>query len=358
MKGLVTRCPHCTTAFRVGLTQMSAADGVVRCGVCNQIFHADKHLVETPLSDSPSGLTESYVRELLEEFIGPDPGEAGTGESASVPGAELSYGSAVPWMAALSAEREATLTGSDPGSAAAEAAEHSQPAPDSGELLAEGDAAAQATSMPEPALQSETQSGLDTVVANTAPEPDETPAIALPTGFAMPIEIDAPRRPPSRAARLGWTVGAVVAAAALALQYAWHARDSLALNPRLRPTYEQFCARAGCSLPSPNDIARIRSDALVIRPLPGRDDALSVDAELVNVAPFEQPWPGLEIVFSDIHGRAIAGRVFTPEEYLGAQPRGAMPVREVARVHFEIMEPDASATNYRMQLRELPATAN
>jgi len=362
MKALVTRCPHCTTAFRVGLTQMSAADGVVRCGVCNQIFHADKHLVETPLSDDPSGLSESYVRELLQEFIGPDPGDTETGAEDRTSAAQQT-----PPQAGFAADVAPATT---PGfsAAATEPSPEAEAAP-AVEAEAEADTTITAAADPPPAtLPHETP--VDAPAAPvTGPDPEldagrsepESPVdlgTALPAGFAIPIEIDAPRHPPSRAVRAGWTLAALGAACALVLQYGWYHRDSLARDPRLRPAYAMLCARIGCALPSPSDIARIRSDALVIRPLPGREDALSVDAELVNMASFEQPWPGLEIVFSDMRGRVVAGRVFTPDEYLGAAPRGAMPVREAVRVHFEIMEPDPSATNYRMQLRELPAAAN
>ncbi|VAW50637.1 hypothetical protein MNBD_GAMMA05-2565 [hydrothermal vent metagenome] len=34
-----TQCPHCDTKFRVTDNQLQAADGVVRCGVCSEVFN-------------------------------------------------------------------------------------------------------------------------------------------------------------------------------------------------------------------------------------------------------------------------------------------------------------------------------
>lgn len=42
---IVTRCPHCKTAFRVSRAQMNAAKGAVRCGSCLSIFRAEDHEV-------------------------------------------------------------------------------------------------------------------------------------------------------------------------------------------------------------------------------------------------------------------------------------------------------------------------
>jgi predicted Zn finger-like uncharacterized protein len=45
---MYTRCPHCQTTFRLTAAQLKARDGRVRCGRCQQVFQADRHLVERP----------------------------------------------------------------------------------------------------------------------------------------------------------------------------------------------------------------------------------------------------------------------------------------------------------------------
>jgi len=47
MTHMVTRCPKCTTAFRITTTQLESAKGSVRCGSCLHIFKANDNLVST-----------------------------------------------------------------------------------------------------------------------------------------------------------------------------------------------------------------------------------------------------------------------------------------------------------------------
>ncbi|MEJ2065273.1 MAG: DUF3426 domain-containing protein [Reinekea sp.] len=45
---LITQCPHCNTSFRVRKSQLSVANGSVRCGACLQVFSARNHIVASP----------------------------------------------------------------------------------------------------------------------------------------------------------------------------------------------------------------------------------------------------------------------------------------------------------------------
>lgn len=46
---LATRCPHCSTSFRVGAEQLAVRDGLVRCGTCSHVFNGVAHLLEPDL---------------------------------------------------------------------------------------------------------------------------------------------------------------------------------------------------------------------------------------------------------------------------------------------------------------------
>lgn len=46
----ITRCPKCSTRFKVTDAQLEAHDGLVRCGRCHEVFDADSHLHD----DEPS----------------------------------------------------------------------------------------------------------------------------------------------------------------------------------------------------------------------------------------------------------------------------------------------------------------
>lgn len=43
---LTTRCPHCSTMFRIRPEQLTVRGGRVRCGHCQQAFSALNHLEE------------------------------------------------------------------------------------------------------------------------------------------------------------------------------------------------------------------------------------------------------------------------------------------------------------------------
>ncbi|MBK7170034.1 MAG: DUF3426 domain-containing protein [Pseudomonadales bacterium] len=200
---------------------------------------------------------------------------------------------------------------------------------------------------------------------DAATEPFTPPPIAPVESFALPPiapqPVEMERGPVARRwQRLAWTLACLLALLGLVGQYAWHNRDTLALDPRLRPAYALVCERIGCVLPSFRDFARIRSEALHIRPAPGRPGLLLVDALLSNHAPFAQDFPGMEIVFSDMRGRVLASRLFLPHEYLDPQdlPLAAMPPREPVSAHLEIVDPGEDATNYQLYLREIPPAAD
>jgi len=44
---LATKCPYCKTTFKVANDQLKLQSGLVRCGICNQIFNGIEHLAAT-----------------------------------------------------------------------------------------------------------------------------------------------------------------------------------------------------------------------------------------------------------------------------------------------------------------------
>ena len=51
---LATKCPHCKTTFKVANDQLKLQSGLVRCGVCNQVFNGIEHLAPANAATSPS----------------------------------------------------------------------------------------------------------------------------------------------------------------------------------------------------------------------------------------------------------------------------------------------------------------
>jgi predicted Zn finger-like uncharacterized protein len=72
---LVTRCPACSTAFRVQPGQLSAHQGRVRCGKCNTVFDGIERLVQerpppsTAAPPAPASVEEA--EQAVPEFMAP-----------------------------------------------------------------------------------------------------------------------------------------------------------------------------------------------------------------------------------------------------------------------------------------------
>src|SRR5512132_2179127 len=47
--GIFTRCPGCSTVFRVTAAQLSLREGQVRCGHCRAVFDANDHFVSVEI---------------------------------------------------------------------------------------------------------------------------------------------------------------------------------------------------------------------------------------------------------------------------------------------------------------------
>ena len=59
----ITRCPNCETTFRVTSSQLSVADGKVRCGTCLRVFNASDHMLLENYDDEASIETPDLPRE-------------------------------------------------------------------------------------------------------------------------------------------------------------------------------------------------------------------------------------------------------------------------------------------------------
>lgn len=151
----------------------------------------------------------------------------------------------------------------------------------------------------------------------------------------------------SRWPKVLWTL-ALIAMLLLALgQYAYFNFAALARG-ELRPWLARACEIGGCVLPPQSDTAQVRTTSLIVRSHPTVKGALAVDAILTNQAEFPQPYPPLQLQFTDLNGAPVAGRRFEPAEYLSGELKGArlMPVRQPVHIALEVRDPGSRAVNY------------
>ena len=151
-----------------------------------------------------------------------------------------------------------------------------------------------------------------------------------------------------------WRAAILVGVLALPWQYIQYNYETLARSDSYRPLFKTVCGFTGCKLPELHDVGLIRSSNLMVRSHPKAANALVVDAMMTNQAKFKQPFPMLELQFTDINGQIVAGRRFAPSDYVAGELLGMtmMPAKQPIHISLQIIDPGSAAVNY--QLRFLP----
>jgi predicted Zn finger-like uncharacterized protein len=378
LEPLITRCPNCGTRFRVTESQLAVAAGRVRCGACLTVFEGTEHLLfgeeMVPREENAGAALDELLDELADSGAGL-PGEesddAARHATGSAVASELDVtpqiyggfeedeapGSGGPETGEAVDREKAGGTGSE--HVAVDDGTSTEPAEDwdwaldgAGEWLGDGapenrdqtgDEIAAAAEEPEVALAEVEASAAD------AQPWDEAASDRDEAEGASPVEISfapEPRR---------WWVGLVAGLFGLALifQVFYFQLPSWSRDPGLRPIYETACSWLGCELPAMRDISRMSARNLVVRSHPDLDNALIVDAVIVNGADYAQPFPDLELRFTAVGGLLVAGRRFRPDEYLNGDDVDVtnMPPNTPVQVSLEIEDPGPDAVNYVLKFR-------
>lgn len=151
-----------------------------------------------------------------------------------------------------------------------------------------------------------------------------------------------------------WLWGPLTLAMALILVFlvGWLQFGKLSRIEPYRGYYGYACTLFGCELPVLISRQDIRAVNLVVRSHPSESGALVVDAVLQNTAGFAQPFPSLDLVFTDVAEKPVAARRFSPREYLGGELAGKtqMPSQQPIHIALEIVDPGPDAVGYRIEI--------
>lgn len=408
LEPLITRCPNCNTQFRVTENQLAVASGRVRCGACLTVFQGIEHLI---LDDGTPPFTtgieaDAALDELLDEL---EPGAslqidgepalpAGSGTGAVHPlrapddGTRL-YGGFEDVAQTREVERveseavdradgvdavpdDVQLPHAD-GVEAIDDAEEADAAVDDDVHRFEGVEASDAPADTEEDYErwiDRSSANIDQLVeevvasgraaargrsaapvaATVVAEPEHEPAAAT-DGAASASLASAAREISFAPEPRRWWAGAVAALFVLLLvvQVAYLQLPEWSREPSLRPAYELVCGLLGCELPEMRALDALRTRNLVVRSHPATNGALIVDAAIVNTARFAQRYPDLELRFTSVTGELVAGRRFSPDEYLPGDFEGerSMPPDTPVQVSLEIVDPGPDAVNYTLSFR-------
>jgi len=152
--------------------------------------------------------------------------------------------------------------------------------------------------------------------------------------------------------RLLWFLLALPLLALLTLQYLYFNIKPLSQNPDVRPVLLTMCSVLGCEVPlqrAPEQIKLVERD---IRAHESKKDVLVVKAVMVNDAPFQQPFPVMQLSMHDITGHIMSGRRFTPDEYLadiGTNIPAGIPPRKSVAIRLELVDPGKEAVGFEFE---------
>jgi predicted Zn finger-like uncharacterized protein len=157
-----------------------------------------------------------------------------------------------------------------------------------------------------------------------------------------------------------WRGGAAIAGLLLLVQIAVFRFDNLSKDPSYRPIYSTACKIVGCTLPPLIDTQKIRTTNLIVRSHPRLQNALIIDAILINNAKFSQAFPALQLEFNDINDKLVASRQLQPDEYLRGELAGAkqMANNQPIQLSIEIVDPGDTAVNYQLTVVQARPTDN
>ncbi len=306
----ITRCPNCSTAFRVTDEQLAAYHGQVRCGRCAFVFHARDCLLPQP---SPADKIPTQP-DSAAPFATTDHDEQRQIE--------------------LAAEATAHAAMVEP------AANPEPPAP------------AQATPT-EVAAESIEEEAPDALM-ETAPETPEQAARAQAGGYrpiALP-EDDALFAPLPKPRHRGlWIFATLLAGLLLCLQIAFAYRMTLVMEfPALQPRLTRLCTVLGCSMPLPRQADQLRLEWSELTYVPDHPTLIQLSATLRNLAQYEQALPLLELTLTDNQERVVARRVFKPAEYLNTseKARRSLPGHDELHAFLQLETGELKSTGYSL----------
>jgi len=349
-----TQCPQCETRFRLTEVQLNAAEGNVRCGLCDEVFNAQH--TESPKEDIK--LPEIIQKESEQDTsltaddntdVTPDETQSSNGGNDNV--IELDTDES----GRNDHQDEPDIESSNEDNTENENKETDADTFNLNELdidnpKQENDADTEEVFLDEHA------SNFDADVEINPNDEQEQPSDLFddnnnqdsPQIIPDELREEVAANDVSIGKNIAWFVGILLLSTTLLLQYFWLNRDQFVQHPSAQALIEKTCLKFDCSkliIRDPSDIELITRNVFSH---PNEKNTLMISIALQNNAKFSQPYPVLQINFSDIRGDDVVARRFTPVEYLGAtqeKPLLLQPGTD-ASFNLEIQDPGKQAITY------------
>ena len=327
---LFTRCPECTTTFRVSDEALQKANGQVRCGRCASVFNAVTEQVEGDERPAQPASNAAPATTAV-PFAAQSPEPVATIEAATA----AFEPTPLPHRAGERAEPPAGIVGV--GSIADVVAEAELASHDDGEPSFEPAANERDDATPISAER------VDEVLATTA----DTPLLSAEPPWQALVA------PPPHISRW-WGLAAVLALVLLSVQLANHFRATLAGHPTFGPWAQQAYALVGVTVTPRWDVRQyeILDWVATAEPNTRGVGSLKISARIQNRGPQQQPYPRVQLRLKDRWEKAVGSRMFGPDEYLSHDTPHArlMAAGETARAEIEVVDPGPDAYGFELDV--------
>lgn len=134
-------------------------------------------------------------------------------------------------------------------------------------------------------------------------------------------------------------------------QFTFFNRDHLNWPIPMRGIFTDLCDFIGCTTEPVRDIDRIEILNRNVLAHPSIPKALMITATFANIAPFPQPYPNLQISLTNLQGKLIAARRFSPQDYISGTQKflKLMPPGQPVNASIEVLDPGNGAVAFEFQ---------
>ena len=272
---LITRCPHCATAFRVTPLHLQVHGGDVRCGHCARIFNGFASLATI---QEPEAVTLSAT--------------AISDTSANT--SEIAVAKKLSPSAAVSDEEVAVHAPSQ---------KEMQP-----DVITQPETATLKVPDPIPPVAEEP--------IRQKWETTEAPGAAIGLEDSAPENYAFDEAQPHKTS-FAWALGSLILLAILAAQATYFYRAELSvMAPGIKPYLEQCCKLLGCTIAPPQNSELLSIESSEMQADTQHSGAITLTATVRNYAPYPQTFPLFELTLIDFQDRPLASRIFAPDTYL------------------------------------------
>ena len=387
---IYSRCPHCETVFRVSDAMLQKARGKVRCGACLSIFKASAHLVKPKKAAAAQKPVQkatqhkSHAENIESHTFNPANEQVKPPASKKV---ETSQASSIEQELELiinqynepdkqvkqQTKQTPTLKTVKPKPIPATEIEQKKvveaPIEDSRPTIEEIDLSldapeqisnATSKALPE---KKQTNKKLKPARRRTHDEEKDEPSLEQDGSIeqlSSALEGESLDPDPldefndiieTKSHKLKWllVVSLLSVSTTWGIWSLWTDRQKLAWDDTWGPVVQIMCKALPCALKPRRNINAIKLLERSIQPA-SEDDKLEFDLIIKNNAAFEQPYPVVQITFTDTNGNQVSTEQFQPSDYLSEEmAKRPMPINQRIHIMIRTQNPHPNTFGFEFQ---------